>query len=535
MVSAARTTSYWPGATGSPLLDTTVGDALRHAAALAPDRVGLIDGGPDGAVRRWRYAELLDEAERTARALLGRFAPGDHVAVWAPNRPEWLFLEFGAALAGVVLVTVNPAYRPKELAYVLGQSRSAGIFLVPEFRGSPMAQFLAEVRPQLPQLRDVVSFADWDDFIASGSPTERLPAVAPGSAAQIQYTSGTTGFPKGVLLHHRGVTNNARLIAERYEAGPDDVWLNPMPLFHVAGCTISALGAVQVQATQVLCQFDPGLVLELIERERGTMMVAAPTMLDMLLEHPEFGGRDLSCLRVLSAGGMTVRPDLVRHVEATLGVRFSILYGQTEACGSVTQTRLDDAPADRAETVGQPLPQTEVKIVDPQTGKTVPPGAVGELCTRGYLVMNGYFEMAEATAAAVDSDGWLHTGDLGAMDARGYCRIEGRVKEMIIRGGENIYPREIEALLATHPAVADVAVVGIPDAKWGEQVAAFIRPAEGGTASEADLHAFVREHLAPFKTPRHWVFVDSLPLTPSGKVQKFLLRDRFLEGHAGRA
>jgi fatty-acyl-CoA synthase len=476
---------------------------------------------------------MLEEAERAARALADRFTPGEHVAVWAPNRPEWLFLEFGAALAGVVLVTVNPAYRPRELAYVLGQSRSAGIFLVPEFRGSPMAASLDELRPELPHLREVVSLDHWGDFLASGPAAGGLPEVAAAAPAQIQYTSGTTGFPKGVLLHHRGVTNNARFIAKRYGVAPGEVWANPMPLFHVAGCTISALGAVQSLATQVLCQFEPGLVLDLIEREHVAVMLMAPTMLDLLLEHPDFAKRDLSSLRVLSAGGMTVRPALVRHLEATLGVRFSIVFGQTEACGIITQTRLDDSPADRAETVGRALPHTEVKVVDPQTRRAVPPGVVGEICTRGYLVMDGYYEMPEATAEAVDREGWLHTGDLGTMDERGCCRIEGRVKDMIIRGGENIYPREIEAVLASHPAIADVAVVGVPDEKWGEQVAAFIRPASGQVPKEAELHAFVRARLAPFKTPRHWVFVDAFPTTPSGKVQKFLLREQFLRGAAG--
>jgi acyl-CoA synthetase (AMP-forming)/AMP-acid ligase II len=503
---------------------------LREAAARAVDNTALIEGAPDRQLRRrWTYGELLQEAECTAQALLGRFQPGDRVAVWANNIPEWVVLEIGAALAGVILVTINPAYRKREVSYVLKQSRAQGIFLVPAYRGNPMASTVEELRGELPELRDVILFSDWSSFCASGSPTQPLPEVRPTDPVQIQYTSGTTGFPKGAVLHHRGLTNNARLTAQGWGAVERDVWVNPMPMFHTGGCAILTLGALQSDAAQVLMPyFDPALQLELVESERATLLFGVPTMLIGMLEHSDFTTRDLSSVRVAASGGATVLPEVVHHIETSLGVPFSIVFGQTESSPVITQVRLDDSDEDRATSLGRALPQTEVKIIDPGTGDIVLPNTVGELCTRGYLVMQGYFENAEATAAAIDRDGWLHTGDLGSMDERGFCRIAGRLKEMIIRGGENIYPREIEQLLFTHPTVADAAVVGVPDHKWGEQVAAFIRPAAGHTPTEQELRAFCREHLSPHKTPVYWQFVSAFPLTASGKVQKFLLRDQFL-------
>jgi fatty-acyl-CoA synthase len=356
--------------------------------------------------------------------------------------------------------------------------------------------------------------------------------VRPEDPAQIQYTSGTTGFPKGALLHHRGIVNNARLTALRFEVGDGDVWLNPMPLFHTGGCVLAALGTVWGRATHIpLLAFDPGLVLELIETERVDLMGGVPTMLIAMMEHPEFATRDLSSLRAVLSGGSTVPAELVRRIEAGIGVRFGIVFGQTEASPVITQTCLDDTPEDKAETIGRPQPQQEVKIVDPESGQTVPVDAIGEICARGYNVMLGYFDMPEATAETVDADGWLHTGDLATMDERGYCRIVGRLKDMIIRGGENIYPREVEELLFTHPAVADVAVLGIPDPLMGEEVACVVRLAPGHDHVTAiDLRSFVRERLAPQKAPRRWAFVDEFPQTPSGKIQKFVLRDRFVAG-----
>jgi len=534
--SPPLTLSQWPADATEPIRDTTVGSVLREAARRRPDAFGLVAGMPEPAARRrWTYSEMLEEAERAARALLGRFDPGDRIAVWAPNVPEWELLEMAAALAGVVLVTVNPAYRPAELEYVLRQSRSAGIFALPEWRGNQMLEAIDQVRGGLPELREVVRLDQWDAFCASALTTQRLPDVGPDDAAQIQYTSGTTGFPKGALLHHRGITNNARLTGARCGLSDSDVWVNSLPMFHTSGCVLAALGAMQCSGVHVNALFfDPALVLELAETERATVVGAVPTMLIALLDHPDVQRRDLSSLRIVISGGSPVPAELVRRAQRELQVQVSVVFGQTEASPVVTQTRLDDTPEDIAETVGQPLPQTEVRIADTASGDTVPVGTIGEICTRGYLVMHGYFDMPEATAAAIDGEGWLHTGDLGTMDSRGYCKVEGRLKDMIIRGGENIYPREIEEVLFTHPAIADVAVVGVPDEHWGEQVAAFVRAAPGATIDEAGLAAFVRQRLAVYKAPRHWIVVDEFPLTPSGKVQKFVLRERFVQNRGGR-
>jgi len=526
---AKLTESYWPADRSVALRDVTVGDLLREAATDSPDVVALVAGVP-GVDRRWTFAELLAEAEQVARALLARFSPGERVAVWAPNLPEWVLLELGAGLAGVVLVTVNPAYQRHELVYVLGQSGASGVFLMREWRGNPMLASVDAVRGDLEQLREVVLFEEWDEFLASAEMVP-LPEVSPNDAAQIQYTSGTTGFPKGALLRHGSLTDNAALFAVEAEIGPGDVYVNPMPMFHTAGCVLGALSTIHARATHVpVIAFDPAFVLELIEREHGTALLGVPTMQIALLEHPDLASRDMSSLRSSVSGGSLVPAELVRRIEATFGVRFCIVYGTTECSPLVTMTRFDDTPQDKAETIGRPMPQTEVKIIDPISRTIVAPGVVGELCARGYMVMHGYFENPDATAEAIDTDGWYHTGDLASMDERGYCRIEGRLKDMIIRGGENIYPREIEDILFAHPNVAEVAVVGIPDDKWGEQVAAFIRPTIDGAVTPAELSAHVREHLAGYKVPRSWVFVDTFPLTGSGKVQKFVLRDQYING-----
>jgi acyl-CoA synthetase (AMP-forming)/AMP-acid ligase II len=522
--------SHWVADRSQPILDLTVGAALRDATAEAPDTTALVEGAVDPAGRRrWTYAELLEASERAARALLGRFAPGDRVAVWANNLPEWVILELAAALAGITMVTVNPALRAQELAYVLGRSRADGIFLVPQYRASRMAEMVEQVRGDLPALREVVSFADWEAFCAEAAPDRALPAVSPHAPAQIQYTSGTTGPPKGAVLHHRGIVNNARLYTARLGLGPGNVQLSAMPLFHTAGCVVAVLGAVVTRGTLILPPyFDPGLMLELIAAERPDTLAGVPTMLIGMLDHPGFAATDTSSVRRLLMGGAVVPPELVGRVEDAFGAPVSIVFAQTEASPVITQTSPQDSFEDRAHTLGRPLPQTEVKIVDPASGETVAPGVIGELCTRGYHVMTGYFQDPEMTAAAIDADGWLHTGDLASMDERGYCKIAGRLKDMIIRGGENIYPREIEQVLFRHPTVADVAVVGVPDAKWGEQVAAFVRPAPGQRPDPDELFAYCREQLAPHKTPRYWTVLDQFPLTPSGKVQKFVLRERFL-------
>ena len=496
------TISYWPADTSTPVLDTTIGSVLHTAAKRAPGQPALIAGDPGPAQRRqWSYGQLLAEAERAAHALLARFQPGDPVAVWSGNCPEWVLLEFAAGLAGLTMVPVNPAYQAEELAHVLGHSGAAGIFLAAGYRGNSLSAILAEVHGRLPRLREVIPLEEWDRYCASGD-SGSLPEVDPASPAQILYTSGTTGRPKAAVLTHRGLTNNARLAAEAIGMRAGDAVVNPMPLFHIAGCGLLTLGPAQTLGTHVLMpRFDPGLALELTETYRGACIGGVPTMLTALLGHPGRAQRDLSCLRYALSGGATVPAELVRQVEEAFGVPFVITFAQTESSCSITATRASDTAADRAETLGRPLPQTEVKITDTKTGETVPCRTVGEICTRGYLVMDGYLGDPAATSTAIDRDGWLHTGDLGSMDSRGYCRIEGRIKDMIIRGGENIYPREIEAVLLSHPAVTAAAVVGIADRFWGEVVGAAVSTSATVPPS-AELAGFCRARLAAYKVPR---------------------------------
>jgi fatty-acyl-CoA synthase len=515
------------------LQDVTIGQILRDAARAEPERVAIIEGIADaGARRQWTYAEMDEEADRVARALLNRFSPGDRIAVWAQNIPEWEFLEFGVARAGMVLVTINPGSQASELRYVLEQSRSTAVFCVDSFRGNPMLATATDVQPECPELREVVRFAEWEAFLASGdSYTGEFPDVAPTDAVMIQYTSGTTGFPKGAFLHHRGLVNNAAHTFDRMGVSDGDVYVATMPLFHTAGSAVAVLGSVALRCTQLLVEaFEPGLVLALSAEYRATALLGVPTMLIAIMEHPDFATTDLSSLRAVCSGGSLVPEQLVRTFERELGAPFTIVFGQTECSPVATMTAPDDTMADKSNTIGAPMPHVEVKIVNPESGETVAIGDIGELCTRGYHVMHNYFEMPEQTAEAIDADGWLHTGDLAAMNDRGYCSIEGRLKDMIIRGGENIYPKELEELLFAHPSVGSVAVVGLPDDKWGETVAAFLRPAPGATIDKAELFAYMREHLAPHKTPSRWFAVEEYPMTGSGKIQKFQLRDDWQHG-----
>lgn len=525
------TESYSVGPDQPPVSDLTLVELLRQAVAAAPDRTALIAGVSDPLARRsWTYAELLEEATQAAHALRARFEPGERVAIWAPNIPEWVLTEFASAMAGTVLVTVNPSFQAKEVEYVLTQSRSAGILVLPEFRGNPMLEMLNSVRDNCPALREVIRLDRWQEFLESSAENSAdLPELDPGDAVMIQYTSGTTGFPKGALLHHRGLVNNAAHTIHRQGMSEGAVCVGLMPLFHTAGCVLNVLGCVARRGTNVLVEaFDPGLALEFIETYRAEMMTGVPTMLIAMLEHPSFSERDLSSVRSLCSGGSTVPAALVQRLEEALGADFTIVFGQTECSPVASMTSPDDSLDDKTNTLGRPMPNVEVKIVSPDSGDIVPIGEVGEYCTRGYHVMLGYFENPEATQSTVDAEGWLHTGDLCSMDDRGYCRIEGRLKDMIIRGGENIYPREVEELLFKHPQIAEVAVVGLPDERFGEIVGAFIRDADpSNPATDAELHAYCREHLSPQKTPAVWQRVDAFPLTGSGKIQKFVLRDDY--------
>jgi len=532
MTTALRE-SYWPVDKATPLLHTTASGLLRDAAEAVPDRSALVALDVRGDVQRtWSYAQLLADAERTADALLARFAPGDRLAIWAPNRPEWIVLQHAMSLAGMIMVTVNPAYRGDELAYVLRQSRAAGVFHAADYRGLDMGATVEAARERAPDLREAVCLDDLDSFCEGAAGTPSLPPVTPLDPAQIQYTSGTTGFPKGALLHHLGVVNASAAVATRAGFPDGGVWVNAMPMFHIGGVGQTGLGTLSRQGTYVLLpEFRAETVLRAVEDHRGSVVLAVPTMLLMLLENPDLQRRDLSSLLTVYSGATTVPAALVRRVKDSFSCRFAITFGQTELHGTIAQTHLDDPPELQAETVGRPCANMEIKIADHETGEVLPVGEIGEICARGPQTMIGYFEMPEETAEVLRDDGWLHTGDLGSMDAQGYLRVTGRIKDTIIRGGENISAREIEERLLLHPEVAEVAVVGMADERWGERVIAVVRAsAADRPPSMEELRDHCRVALARYKTPAGWCFVAELPTTATGKVQKFVLRERLRTG-----
>lgn len=523
--------SYSPADERVPLRATTIGSVLRTAARSAPDQIALVAGEADPERRRrWSYASLLTEAEAIAHGAQERFAPGERVALLGANEPEWVISMLGLALAGVVVVPVNPAFLPQELAQVLLPSGAVGILHSEAFRGANTVERLDAL--DLPAVRHRICFNALDDLARPDLVARtKLPDVAPGDLAQVQFTSGTTGFPKGACLHHAGMTNNARLMFERLGIGSRDVWVNPNPLFHLGGCGLGTLGPLQTLATHVLVpHFDAGTMLDLLESEGATVTGGVPTMMISMMEHRHFTSTDLSKLRAVSSGGSTVPAALVRRIEAGFGVRYSTMFGQTEASPGITQTHPDDGPEDKADTVGFALPHIAVKVVDPATGSVVARGVSGELAARSPMAMLGYLNRPEETASALDADGWLHTGDLGTMDDRGYCTVVGRLKEMITRGGENIYPREIEDLLFEHPAIGDVAVIGVPDEQWGELVVAVVRPVTPEPVDVEELDRWIRARLAPFKVPRQWFVADELPTSAAGKVLKHELAERWAAG-----
>ncbi|MEM7056992.1 MAG: AMP-binding protein [Pseudomonadota bacterium] len=524
--------SYIPAQADTDIRDTTVGGLLRQTAARHPDAPALVEIDMAGeAQRRWIYAELLRNSETLAEALSTRFEPGERICVWAPNQPEWILMEYACALAGLTLVTANPAYQASELRFVLEQSRSSALFLVESYRGNPMAEIGAEAVHGLDSVREVTDLDDHQALFAHGNRPVALPEVAPMAPAQIQYTSGTTGFPKGAVLCHRSITNNARLYGDRMGAKSDDVWSCYMPLFHTAGCAMITLGAMQRANPIVLFKvFDPAMALKIMEQEKVTLFLGVPTMMVAMLECLEHQDFDLAAVRVAVSGGSMVAPDLVRSVKAAFNCDFQTVYGQTETSPLITQHHLGETLEDICTTIGQPIPQTEVSIRKTDNSGVVGIGETGEICVRGFTTMLEYNDNPDATAATIDADGWLHTGDLGNMDARGYLKITGRVKEMIIRGGENLFPAEIENTLLDHPDVAEVAVVGLPDPKWGEIVAAFIRPEPGQVMDAEALRSHCRQNMSPQKTPAVWRQVSEFPLTGSGKIQKFALRERFEAG-----
>jgi fatty-acyl-CoA synthase len=478
--------------------------------------------------RVWTFSELLDDARQVAAALLGVVAPGERVAVWSTNNAPWFLLEMGAGLAGVTLVTVNPAYTAAELADVLNRSRSAAIVLADQFRGRSLAPLLDEALPALPQLRTVIPLSEWDAFLAAAKPVD-LPRVKPNDPAQIEFTSGTTGSPKAALLPHGGICANAAAGAERWGFMPGEPCLNAMPLFHIAGSVIFGLGAIAAGATQLLAAFQPPRTAALWQVHRPDVVGLAGTMWRMLLDHTESHGIDLTGLRLAVTGGQSIPPKLVDRVEAATGAPMSILWGMTELCGTAAAVSPDDDRKTRRETWGRALPGIELRIVDPITGNPLGPDNVGEVQVRGWGTMTCYDGNEAATAETILPDGWLRTGDLGTLDADQRLRIAGRVKEMIIRGAENIYPAEIENLLRLHPCVADVAVVGLPCEIYGESVAAALVLRDGAVMpSDNELISHCRNQIAPFKIPKKWVQLANLPLTPVGKVKKFEVRNAIL-------
>lgn len=533
----ALTQSWCPAQADEDIQDTTVGEVLRAAARRWPDALALQTANTDGTLGcAWTYARLLTASERLAGALLTRYIPGERIAVWAPNVPNWIICEFAFGLAGLTLVTVNPGYQSRELKYVLEQSRAVGLFIVSEHRGNPMAKIAAEVTAGIAAIRETIDLEDEAALFREAGTPAGFPVVLPSDEAQIQYTSGTTGFPKGVRLHHRGLTNNARHFMTMMQARPGDPYLAIMPLFHTAGCGMGVLGCVQHGCRIVIPrQFDPAMAIDLIETAGISMLMGVPTMFVSMLEAAAIRPRDLDTLRIASSGGSMVPPELIRRITEQFGCRFATVYGQTECSPLITVTRPDDLFKDLCETIGQPVPQTEVAIMDAQTGNILPLDTVGEIAARSYAVMIDYNDDPEATAATVDSDGWLHTGDLGKMDSRGFLKITGRLKDMVIRGGENLFPAEIENVLLEHPDVAEVAIVGVPDPRMGEAVAAFVRTADGKTLDIPELIAHCRANLAAQKTPTHWEQVDTWPLTGSGKIQKFVLRERWIASNSERA
>ena len=509
----------------TPLIEHSIPEVLRATAARVPAAPALVVRHQD---LRWSWSELAREVGRTARALRGLgLAPGDRAGVWATNCFEWVTLQLGAAQAGVVLVNVNPSYRASELAFVLRKSRMQALFLRRADTRSAYGEILEEARrgDDVP-LRDAVYFgeASWDRFLESGR--DLGPHVpAPRDPVNIQYTSGTTGFPKGVVLTHRNLINNGWLCAQGLRYTEQDRIVVPVPMYHCFGCVMGVLAAVATGAAMIFpnWSFDAGATLAAIAEERATSIYGVPTMFIAMLDHPDFARYDLRTLRTGIMAGSPCPIEVMKRVVSEMGAReMTIAYGQTESSPVITSSRVDDPLELRVSTVGCAMPETEVKIVDP-AGRTVPAGEQGELCTRGYLVMQGYDEEPEATARAIDPEGWLHTGDLATMRPDGYFRITGRAKDMIIRGGENIYPREIEEFLYTHPKVADVQVVGLPDLKYGETVLAWIKLKHGETATEEEIREFAKARIAHFKVPQYVRFVEEFPMTVTGKIQKYAI------------
>lgn len=560
--------SYWQAETeGIQLLDITVGDLLDLRAEEMPTREALVYSCyPEfGGVLdiRWTYQEYRERVDAVARGLMALgLNKGDHIAIWAANLPEWPLLELAVAKAGLVLVTVNPLLRAREVEYILKQGDVTALFFMARIRdhdclatlrsmtipGEHNGEVMSE---QLPMLRyaclvgapppglleqDGWRPAVFREMVAGGTQVsadalrERQTSVTPMDHLMIQYTSGTTGFPKGVVMTHRSILNNAAVSALRGRVDQNDRLCTPLPFFHIAGCGLAVIGRIYIGSTlHPMIAFDPVKTMQIISTERCTSLGAVPTMLLAILQHPEFGRYDLSSLKNVATGAASVPVYLMEQVKERIGANVGIVFGMTEASAAITQTVPDDTFELKSATVGIPVAHTEVKIINPATGEVVPCGERGELCCRGFLVMEGYYKMPEKTAQTIDSDGWLHSGDLATMDKNGYVNIVGRLKDMIIRGGENIFPVEIEEFLIRHPKIADVQIVGVPDKFFGEEMLAVIVPKEGEQLTEEELRKYCKGQISHQKIPRYFLFVTAFPMTSSGKVQKFVLRENAIK------
>src|SRR5215213_6347002 len=536
----------------------TVGRLLDLVAGRRPDDDALVY--PDRDLR-YTYRELKEVVEGCARTLMALgIEKGDHVAVWGQNVPEWVILQFATGKVGAVLVTVNPAYRASELNYVLDQSDSATLFLTAGVKDAEFVEILGQAVPELaesadgelsmdelPHLRHVVLMGEgsrkglpimgFDEFVerrTEVSPEklgERQGSLDAAEVINMQYTSGTTGFPKGVQLTHTNIVKNAFYIGECMELGPEDRVCIPVPFFHCFGCVLGVLNTITHEATMVPVEgFDPERVLQAVHEERCTAVLGVPTMFIAELEHPDFEGYETSSLRTGIMAGSPCPMEVMKKVVEVMGANeITIAYGQTESSPVITQTRTDDPLELRVSSVGRKLPDVEVRISSVETDEDCASGEQGELVTRGYHVMRGYYKMEDKTAEVIDEAGWLHTGDLAIMDEDGYVRITGRAKDMIIRGGENVYPREIEEFLYTHPEISDVQVYGVPDEKYGEKVAAAVKLRKGSELTAEDIKDYCNENIAYFKVPEYVDFVEGYPMTASGKIQKYKLREAAVE------
>ncbi|MET8772874.1 AMP-binding protein [Streptomyces sp. NPDC004658] len=523
--------SYTHGTSPTALLGDTIGANLDRAVATWPDREALVDV-PSG--RRWTYAEFGAAVEELARALVaGGIAKGDRVGIWAVNCPEWVLVQYATARIGAIMVNINPAYRTHEVEYVLRQSGVALLVASLRHKTSDYRAMAEQVRGNCPELREIVYIGDrsWDELLARATPDVPYEELSCDDPINIQYTSGTTGFPKGATLSHHNILNNGYFVGESIAYTEQDRVCVPVPFYHCFGMVMGNLAATSHGACVVIPapSFDPAATLEAVQRERCTSLYGVPTMFIAELNLPGFASYDLSTLRTGIMAGSPCPVEVMKRVVAEMHMeQVSICYGMTETSPVSLQTRIEDDLEHRTATVGRVLPHLEVKVVDPATGVTLPRGTAGELCTRGYSVMLGYWNEPEKTAEAIDAGRWMHTGDLAVMREDGYVEIVGRIKDMIIRGGENIYPREIEEFLYAHPKIRDVQVVGVPHERYGEEVLACVIPSDpADPLTLEELRDFCAGRLAHYKVPSRLQLLDAFPMTVSGKVRKVELRDAY--------